>query len=103
MRLLGASESDHRSIDSIAKVLEQRGRDRFAYQRLVWYHAQKIIADQQIWDAVSDVAQELWNEGVADLEMDTDTPGKHWAFLDPKIVYTLCRRAGLKRGMLNAA
>lgn len=100
-RLLGASEGDHRSIDAIAKMLERRGRCRFAYQRMVWKYAQMIVAAPEVWSAISAVADDLYSE--AALDLDRDEPGDAWIYLAPSHVYRACRRNGLRRGMLRAA
>lgn len=100
-RLLGASEGDHLSIDTIAKVLAARGRSRYAYQRLVWRYAQRLIGHQQVWDAISNVADDLCSQASYDLALDE--PGEAWVYANPSEVYGVCRRHGLKRGMPRAA
>lgn len=99
-RLLGASEGDHRSIDTIAKVLAARGRSRYAYQRLVWRYAQRLIGHQQVWDAISDVADDLYSEASYGLALDA--PGEAWVYAAPSEIYGVCRRHGISRGMLRS-
>jgi hypothetical protein len=101
MRLLGASEGDHQLIDGIAKALEDRGRDRWAYRRLVWYAAQRLLARDDVWGAVGEVADELFY-AFADLE-DEAAAGIQWAYIEPRDVYRACRRAGLKHGMFRVS
>lgn len=96
MRMLGATEGDHRAIDTIAKALERRGRCRFAFRRLVWGCAQKLIARDDVWGAVEEVARDLYD---APSEEDDDT-GEAWAYAEPREVYASCRRNGLRRGQL---
>lgn len=98
-RVLGASEGDHKLIDAVAKMLERRGRSRFAYRRLVWRHAQLIVAQDEIWHAISAVANALYTEASFGLAMDE--PGEAWVYIAPKDVYAFCRRSRLRWGMLR--
>lgn len=101
MRILGASEEDHAGISSIGKALAKRGRCRWAYQRLVWHHAQKIVSDDTVWNAISRVGDELYFESSEQFE--DEHLGQRWAYIDPRAIYAYCRQAGLKRGMLLTA
>ena len=100
MRMLGTSEGDHQAIDTIGKSLERRGRCRFAFQRHVWNHAQKLVADDGIWNAISEVATELYFSGDENVALDAELVSQ---FIEPKDVYRICRQHGLKRGMLKVA
>ncbi|KAA9386902.1 hypothetical protein [Neorhizobium galegae] len=99
MRLLGASEGDHLAIDTIGKSLERRGRSRFAFRRHVWWHAQKLIAHDIVWRAISDIAKELSDTGIT----RGSEPDVHWRQLLPQDVYRICRRHGLKQGIARVA
>ena len=94
-RLLGATMEDHQSIDGIAKCLEQRGRDRFAFRRLVWRAAQRVVAMDNVWAAICDVADEL---NYAINEDDVHEVGYVWGYVAPRDVYRICRRHGITRG-----
>ena len=100
LRLLGASEGDHVTIDRIGKAIEDHGRSRFAFQRLVWSRAQRLISLPDVWHAISAVAQVLHDEAIGEIDLDAD--GTHWAYIEPRAVYSACRRAGLRRGQLVA-
>ncbi|MCB4767845.1 hypothetical protein LGR54_04450 [Ancylobacter sp. Lp-2] len=97
IRLLIASEGDHHGIDSIVRTLFARGRDGYAFQRLVWRAAQRIVAKPTVWKAICDVGDELFNIA-ADAEEAED--GNIWAYIEPGDVYSICRRNGVTRGML---
>ena len=49
IRTLGATEGDHEKISKTAKGLELAGRNRYAYQRLVWRQAQVELEHEKIW------------------------------------------------------
>lgn len=100
MCLLGASEGDHQTIDTIGKGLAMRGRDRFAFRRLVWYAAQSLVARDDIWEAIGEVADDL-SYALSDADDDEITAGIRWAYIDPREVHRACRRAGLRRGMFR--
>lgn len=100
-RLLGASEGDHRDIDAIAKCLERRGRNRYAFQRMVWYAAQRLVADTAVWAAISAIADDLFQCQGQDL--DQAETGTVWIYMTGSDVYAWCRRSGLRRGMYRAA
>ena len=59
LRLAFATLGDHRNIDLIARRLEEHGRSSAAYQRLVWASAQRLFHVPEIWDCVSQIADEL--------------------------------------------
>lgn len=100
MRMLGATESDHQTIDTIAKSLQRRGRGRQAFQRHVWSQAQKLVACEGVWSAISEVASELFfNDNNSD-DQDVERVSQ---FIEPRDVYRICRQNGLKRGMLRVA
>jgi hypothetical protein len=98
LRILGGSEGDHDAIDSIGKVLENRGRSRYAFRRLVWYSAQRIVNRPDVWEAVCDVTQMLSEEMCND-EPESPPIGKVWSYIPPSHVVAACRRVGIKRGM----
>jgi hypothetical protein len=100
LRLLGGSEGDHQTIDGIAKGLEQRGRSRFAFQRLVWYAAQRLVIRDDFWKAIDEVAQELWYIACDEQPEEPDTE-QVWSFIEPSRVHSACRQAGLRRGMFR--
>ncbi|MBB4067431.1 hypothetical protein [Gellertiella hungarica] len=100
MRMLGATEGDHQTIDAIAKSLERRGRCRQAFQRHVWSQAQKLVACNDVWIAVSEVAGELYYNGNVTDDQDAERVSQ---FITPADVYRICRQNGLKRGMLRVA
>lgn len=100
MRLLGATEGDHHVIDRIGKAIGQRGRSSNAFRRHVWHHAQKLVANKSVWNAISEVASALNDEAACELDMEE--AGEAWAYIQPTDVYAICRRNGLKRGMLLA-
>ncbi len=70
LRLLGATEGDHRQINTVSKILEAHGRSSFAYKRLVWRAAQRLMAVPNIWSCVSHLAGELYER--ADFREDKD-------------------------------
>lgn len=102
LRLLGHSTGDHLQIDCIGKALEDHGRDRWAYRRLVWYAAQRLAGSEEFWSAINDVADDLSNEMLA-IDEDETQMGTWWAYIEPRDVYRACRRAGLKHGMFRVS
>jgi hypothetical protein len=99
-QLLLATRGDHEIVDKIGKAIGQTGRCRFAFRRHVWGHAQRLIDRQDVWEAVSEVARELSDAALMDIDLDTD--GEQWAYVSPRLVYSICRRQGLRRGQLTA-
>ena len=97
IRLLGASEGDHIGIDTIGRMLEQRGRDRYAYRRLIWHAAKRIVAMPDVWAAICDVADDLFQ---AACDAEPPLRGEVWFRVEPRDVYRHCRRAGVTRGKL---
>jgi hypothetical protein len=56
-RLLWATIGDHESVDGIGKLLEDRhGRDSFAFRRLAWRTAWRLMHRPEVWSAVSELA-----------------------------------------------
>lgn len=101
MRMLGGTECDHRNIDTIGKMLEwKHGRSRFAYQRLVWFAAQRMMQQQDVWAAVSELAEWLY---FAVCDEIPEEPGVHWAFVSPRDAHSIFRQAGLQRGMFRSS
>ncbi|MBS7696222.1 MULTISPECIES: hypothetical protein [unclassified Chelatococcus] len=97
LRMLGATEGDHGSISTIGKCLGARGRNRFAFQRLVWRAAQRIVALEDVWSAISEVAEEL-SYATAGTEDESNANGTVWGLVEPADVYRICRRNGVRRG-----
>lgn len=104
IRMLGASEGDHLGIDGIAKMLERRGRDRYAYRRLVWHAAKRIVAMPDVWNAICDVAADIYDVA-CEVECEDEPPmrGDVWFRIKPQDVYRACRRNRVTRGMLLAS
>lgn len=97
-RLLLATQGDHQIIDRIGKAIGHTGRCRFAFQRHIWSHAQRLIDSPDVWDAINAVAFALHDAAMLDIDLDADV--EQWAFLAPRNVYAECRKAGLRRGQL---
>lgn len=101
MRMLGSTESDHNVISSIGRTIEGSGRCRHAFARLVWHAGQTLIARDDVWKAVEEIAADLFD--ATHCQLDYDGPGTSWAFIEPSSAYAACRRHGLKQGMLRRA
>lgn len=100
LRMLGGTEGDHRTIDGIGKGISQRGRCGFAFRRLVWYAAQRLVMRDDFWDAIDTVGQELWYTACDNVPGSSGTE-QVWSMIEPRQVHQACRRAGLKRGMFR--
>lgn len=98
-RLLGATVADHDVVQKIGKALERSGRNRFAFERHIWSRAQCLIEREDVWTAITEVAEGLSDEAIAN---SSSGETEQWSRVSPNFVYRECRRAGLKRGLLAA-
>lgn len=97
LRLLGGTEGDHKGIDCIVRTLFARDRDGYAFQRLVWRAAQRVICMPSVWEAITEVGTDLFYTAA---DADDTTDGDVWSYIEPRDVYRICRRHGVTRGML---
>lgn len=97
IRTLGATEGDHENIEKTAKGLELAGRNRYAYQRLVWRQAQVALEHEKIWLAVNDLAFALndnyWPMG--------KTLGEEIETMHGNMARAIMKRSGVFPGILG--
>lgn len=98
-QLLEATKGDHDIVQKISKALERTGRNRFAFERHVWGHAQCLVEREDVWDAITAVAGGLFEEAMS---QSLDDEIERWSHVSPYFVYRECRNAGLRRGQLAA-
>lgn len=78
-RILGGSESDHRSIEAIGKRISNcDGRSRHAFEELAWRGACRMLNRPEIWNAVYELSQALFDL-FSELYED-ETPHQHSVF-----------------------
>jgi hypothetical protein len=100
-RLLWATIWDHEAVDRTAKYLESggsgrfRSRDRFAFRRLAWREAQKLIHREEVWTAIADLAFAL-HDGMEGMEWP-DEIGSTTSMLPGATARSIIRRAGVQR------
>jgi hypothetical protein len=96
-QMLGATIGDHEAVDRIGKYLDNGGngrfrpRDRFAFRRLSWREAQKLIHREDVWDAVGELAYAL-QEGLYDWP---EAPGQATSLIPGSTARSIIRRAGI--------
>jgi hypothetical protein len=90
MRLLLAAQGDHAAVDVIAKRLELNRRNRFAFQRLTWRLAQKLVEVDRVWAAISDLASAL-----REVAPEPETDGTESGSLSGTNAKFIMRRCGV--------
>lgn len=94
LQLVYGSLGDHEAIDKVAKRLDQSGRSRFAYRRLVWHSAQVLVGRPDVWSAISSLAERL--REISD-EHDDEEPSVVEYTLPGATARSILRRAGLSK------
>lgn len=85
---------DHRTLTRIGDGLSVFARrDGRAFRRLVWRSAQRMLEDPAIWAAVRNLAGELSYP-----DLDVIEPGDYTETMPARIVRTIARAAGVRRG-----
>jgi hypothetical protein len=98
VRTLFGSAGDHREIENAGKSLQEAGRSRYAYERLVWRQAQVAIDNRTVWEAVDRLATKLNDEYWAET---SEEPGLFVETMPGSRARAIMRQAGVKPGMFG--